>query len=103
MCTTIRRILENVFDYQREEDSLFLRTDLAANLDESSASESTDKTCDGHPESDHSATYGEERLSNKTSLTTKSNNKGKEELCSSLKKSTRGNEEIKKPSRRKAC
>ena len=62
----------------------------AANLDESSASESTDETYDRYPESDHSATHGEERLSDKTSLIGKSNNKGKEELRSSLKKSTRG-------------
>ena len=102
MCTTIHRVLENVFDYQREQDSLYstkrvpedrrlTKINQAANLDESSASESTDETYHRYPESDHSATHGEERLSDKTSLTGKSNNKETEKLRSSLKKSTRGN------------
>ena len=73
------------------EERMLTKFNQATNLDESSASESTDETYDRYPESDHSATHGEERLSDKTSLTGKSNNKGKEELRSSLKKSTRGN------------
>ena len=72
------------------EDRRLTKFNQAVNLDESSASESTDETYDRYPESDHSATH-EERLSDKTSLIEKSNNKGKEELRSSFKKSTRGN------------
>ena len=72
------------------EDRRLTKFNQAVNLDESSASESTDETYDRYPESDHSATHEEERLSDKTSLIEKSNNKGKEELRSSFKKSTRG-------------
>ena len=73
------------------EDRRLTTFNQAAHLDESSASESTDETYHRYPESDHSATHGEECLSDKTSLTGKSNNKEKEKLCSSLKKSTKGN------------
>ena len=73
------------------EDRRLTKFNQAANLDESSASESTDETYHRYPESDHSATHEEECLSDKTSLTGKSNNKEKEKLRLSLKKSTRGN------------
>ena len=45
------------------EDRRLTKFNQAANLYESSASESTDETYDSYPESDHSAAYGEERLS----------------------------------------
>ena len=56
------------------EDRRLTKFNQAANLDESSASESTDKTYHRYPESDHSATHGEECLFDKISLTGKSNN-----------------------------
>ena len=71
------------------EDRRLTTFNQAAHLDESSASESTDETYHRYPESDHSATHGEECLSDKTSLTGKSNNKEKEKLCSSPLKRAR--------------
>ena len=69
-------IKENTTRYSAKrvpEERRLTKFNQAANLDESSASKSTNENYDRYPPSDHSATHGEERLSDNTSLTEKSN------------------------------